>query len=213
MWGRDGQYLQQNPQGAFRGRRSVLPPTDELAEMLRDGHSTEDIAAIYSVAPTTVDAHLKRGGYHPRTGQPRDQVVDDTTDEVDLAALVAKVFPGAWVADALCSQTDPDAFYPEKGGSTLDAKAVCAGCPVAAECLDYALANGERYGIWGGLSERERRKLERGLPIEPRTRLCPACGEEFRIRRGTQRYCSKHCQEQAKHERSRIRTNPTEEVA
>jgi WhiB family redox-sensing transcriptional regulator len=67
-----------------------------------------------------------------------------------------------WQERALCAQTDPEAFFPEKGGSTREAKRVCASCDVRAECLEYALANDERFGIWGGLSERERRKLKRG---------------------------------------------------
>ena len=66
-----------------------------------------------------------------------------------------------WQADALCSQTDPEAFFPEKGGSTRDAKRICSSCDVRAECLEYALENDERFGIWGGLSERERRKLRK----------------------------------------------------
>ncbi|MCK3770222.1 WhiB family transcriptional regulator [Microbacterium aerolatum] len=67
----------------------------------------------------------------------------------------------AWQTDALCSQTDPEAFFPEKGGSTRDAKRICSSCDVRGECLEYALNNDERFGIWGGLSERERRKLKR----------------------------------------------------
>ena len=54
-------------------------------------------------------------------------------------------------------------FFPEKGVSTRDAKQVCRGCDVREECLAYALANDEKFGIWGGLSERERRRLSRGL--------------------------------------------------
>ncbi len=69
--------------------------------------------------------------------------------------------PLAWQQDALCAQTDPEAFFPEKGGSTREAKSICASCEVRAECLEYALANDERFGIWGGLSERERRRLRR----------------------------------------------------
>jgi WhiB family redox-sensing transcriptional regulator len=69
--------------------------------------------------------------------------------------------PLSWQADALCAQTDPEAFFPEKGGSTRDAKRICTGCEVKAQCLDYALKNDERFGIWGGLSERERRKLKK----------------------------------------------------
>lgn len=66
-----------------------------------------------------------------------------------------------WHDRALCAQTDPEAFFPEKGGSTREAKKICAVCPVRAECLAYALAHDERFGIWGGLSERERRRLKR----------------------------------------------------
>jgi WhiB family redox-sensing transcriptional regulator len=65
----------------------------------------------------------------------------------------------AWRLEALCAETDPEAFFPEKGGSTREAKRVCTGCAVRAECLEFALANDERFGIWGGLSERERRRL------------------------------------------------------
>ncbi len=67
----------------------------------------------------------------------------------------------AWQSDALCAQTDPEAFFPEKGGSTRDAKKICTSCEVRAQCLEYALQNDERFGIWGGLSERERRKLRK----------------------------------------------------
>ena len=66
-----------------------------------------------------------------------------------------------WQDQALCAQTDPEAFFPEKGGSTREAKKVCRSCDVRAECLEYALENDERFGIWGGMSERERRRLKR----------------------------------------------------
>jgi len=68
-----------------------------------------------------------------------------------------------WQERALCAQTDPEAFFPEKGGSTREAKRICLGCDVKNECLEYALANDERFGIWGGLSERERRRIKRGI--------------------------------------------------
>ena len=65
----------------------------------------------------------------------------------------------SWRQDALCAETDPEAFFPEKGGSTREAKRVCIGCSVRMECLEFALAGDERFGIWGGLSERERRRV------------------------------------------------------
>lgn len=68
-----------------------------------------------------------------------------------------------WQDRALCAQTDPEAFFPEKGGSTREAKKICLGCEVRDECLEYALEHDERFGIWGGLSERERRRLKRGI--------------------------------------------------
>jgi WhiB family redox-sensing transcriptional regulator len=66
-----------------------------------------------------------------------------------------------WTERALCAETDPEAFFPEKGGSTREAKRVCRSCEVRAECLRYALEHDDagRFGIWGGLSERERRRL------------------------------------------------------
>lgn len=73
------------------------------------------------------------------------------------------VTPDQWQDRALCAQTDPEAFFPEKGGSTREAKKICLGCEVRAECLEYALGHDERFGIWGGLSERERRRLKRGI--------------------------------------------------
>ena len=76
----------------------------------------------------------------------------------DVAAYAADM---SWKASGVCRQTDPDAFFPDKGGSTRRAKAVCLSCSVRPRCLEFALDNDERFGIWGGLSERERRRLKR----------------------------------------------------
>lgn len=67
----------------------------------------------------------------------------------------------SWQRLANCLGLDPDVFFPERGASTREAKEVCRGCVVRSECLDFAVDNGERFGIWGGLSERERRKVRR----------------------------------------------------
>jgi WhiB family redox-sensing transcriptional regulator len=66
-----------------------------------------------------------------------------------------------WQDEANCLGVDPDLFFPERGASTREAKEVCRGCVVRLDCLEYALVNGEKFGIWGGLSERERRRLRR----------------------------------------------------
>ena len=79
----------------------------------------------------------------------------------ELLLLDVEADEAGWQERALCAQTDPEAFFPEKGGSTREAKKVCLTCDVRDECLEYALMNDERFGIWGGLSERERRKLKK----------------------------------------------------
>jgi WhiB family redox-sensing transcriptional regulator len=87
---------------------------------------------------------------------------------VPLAALLG-VEPGGgdWREQALCAQIGGDVWFPESGGSVRKAKAVCNGgggrppCPVRQECLEAALDRNDRYGIWGGLTDRERRVLRR----------------------------------------------------
>ncbi len=66
-----------------------------------------------------------------------------------------------WTEQAVCRSTDPELWFPEKGGSVADAKRICASCPVQLECLAYALAVGEvNFGVWGGLDPRQRRRLD-----------------------------------------------------
>src|SRR5690606_12119263 len=93
-----------------------------------------------------------------------ERVEDDARAELTLLDLAGQDTDETELTGqerALCAQTDPEAFFPEKGGSTREAKKVCVSCEVRAECLEYALENDERFGIWGGLSEHERRKLKR----------------------------------------------------
>ena len=66
-----------------------------------------------------------------------------------------------WQDYANCLGVDSDLFFPERGASTREAKEVCRGCIVRAQCLEYALVNSEKFGIWGGMSERERRRIRR----------------------------------------------------
>ena len=67
----------------------------------------------------------------------------------------------AWQDLANCLGVDPDLFFPERGASTREAKEVCRGCVVREDCLEFALQNSEKFGIWGGMSERERRRIRR----------------------------------------------------
>ena len=82
---------------------------------------------------------------------------DDATDEAEEAG---------WQLEANCLGVDPDLFFPERGASTKEAKAVCKGCVVREDCLEFALQNGEKFGIWGGLSERERRRIRRQRALD-----------------------------------------------
>lgn len=72
-----------------------------------------------------------------------------------------------WQERALCAQVDPEVFFPDKGGSTREAKKMCLTCDVRMDCLESALENDERFGIWGGLSERDRRKVKKGQTRGP----------------------------------------------
>jgi WhiB family redox-sensing transcriptional regulator len=64
-----------------------------------------------------------------------------------------------WTDRANCLGVDPALFFPARGDSTAEAKAVCRSCTVRAQCLEYALVNVEKHGVWGGMSERERRRI------------------------------------------------------
>ena len=105
---------------------------------------------------------------HTNTGPapietPRRPQLSLVPDPVEFATTMLTPEDELWQEKALCAQTDPEAFFPEKGGSTREAKRICQGCEVRDACLEYALAHDERFGIWGGLSERERRRLKRGV--------------------------------------------------
>ena|GEM_PF-179264 len=136
-----------------------LDEDDEDEDVDQDEDSDDDLV--------DVDDELAGAGL-TAGGQPRDGfAADDGTGrplladviDIGLGDLLGEVME--WQERALCAQTDPEAFFPEKGGSTREAKRICSGCEVRTECLEYALANDERFGIWGGMSERERRKQRR----------------------------------------------------
>lgn len=144
-------------------RRIELPDIETLAAMVRAA-GIDTVAADFECSPQAVRTHLNHGGYnkHGHLLGANDKPSDE------LPAPVVHIQP--WANRGLCREVDPDMFFPEKGGSTNDAKGVCRECPVTTECLTYALENHERFGIWGGMSERDRRKLERRPPGRPRQR-------------------------------------------
>lgn len=120
--------------------------------------SIEHLPGVTGPTPHTIFASPLPGAHtRPHLTLVPDSSFDD--DPFDAESATGE----EWQDRALCAQTDPEAFFPEKGGSTREAKKICQRCPVRNECLEYALANDERFGIWGGLSERERRRLKRGV--------------------------------------------------
>ena len=76
----------------------------------------------------------------------------------------------AWQDLANCRGADPDLFFPERGASTRTAKSICRECSVREECLEFAIVSSEKFGIWGGLSERERRKIRKQRQIAAQRR-------------------------------------------
>jgi WhiB family redox-sensing transcriptional regulator len=74
----------------------------------------------------------------------------------------------AWQDRANCTGANADLFFPERGASTRTAKAICRACDVREDCLEFAITTGEKFGIWGGMSERERRKVRRERQIAAR---------------------------------------------
>ncbi len=93
---------------------------------------------------------------------------------MDLMSLLYDRQDRSWQARANCMGVDPDLFFPERGASTREAKEVCRGCVVREDCLEFALANGEKFGIWGGMSERERRRLRRSRNLQRREAMINA---------------------------------------
>jgi WhiB family redox-sensing transcriptional regulator len=94
-------------------------------------------------------------------------VADAKGVSVDIQTLISDS-ARAWQARANCMGVDPELFFPERGSSTREAKEVCRGCVVRIECLEFAIANSEKFGIWGGMSERERRRVRRARLLENR---------------------------------------------
>lgn len=146
----------------------------EMAEMLREGVTLAEVCQAFDLAPSTIRGRLMDAGY-ASTGKPITTAPEPATDppapREDLS----------WQDDALCAQTDNETFFPEKGGSTREAKKICGACNVAAECLTHALATNEPFGVWGGLSEHERRKLRAEF-------TCPRCDDTFTTALGRDRH-------------------------
>ena len=114
-----------------------------------------------------------------------------------------------WRAKAACRGMDANWFHPVRGGSVDKQRKVCDSCPVKVECLRYALDNNIWIGIYGGTTEKDRRRLKRGLGMmKTLTKRCDHCREVFETKDNgpgnQQRYCSRRCSQRASYERRRL---------
>ena len=84
-----------------------------------------------------------------------------TTTLVPIESMLLEVDGRHWAAYASCREMNPDLFFPEPGEATDDAVRICRGCPVLEECRDWALGTRVKYGVWGAMTERDRRRVLR----------------------------------------------------
>jgi WhiB family redox-sensing transcriptional regulator len=96
---------------------------------------------------------------------------DPVEDHFEATDEATGAYPGlferpSWHRYAACRGSDPRLFFPERGEPTGRAIAVCRRCPVRSECLMYAIGDGTKHGVWGGVAEAQRRHLRRAARIE-----------------------------------------------
>lgn len=95
-----------------------------------------------------------------------------------------------WQTRAACIGEPPELWFPPRGkGERVDyteAQRICDRCPVQPECLEHALTHNERYGMWGGRTERQRWKIQRR---RPNRRVCARCGQVALLNANAARYC------------------------
>jgi WhiB family redox-sensing transcriptional regulator len=83
----------------------------------------------------------------------------------------------AWMSDSKCRELPPETFFPSDGVGVEIARRICADCPVKGPCLEYALYNRIEHGVWGGASERERRRIARRRRLTAKVAPPVAAGE------------------------------------
>ncbi len=95
-----------------------------------------------------------------------EKQIDTSREYINHEAVCLK--PPEWHARAAClgAGIHTNLFFPKRGESTEEAKAICRGCDVQKECLEFALNTIERFGIWGGTSEKERQELRRDRRLQ-----------------------------------------------
>lgn len=179
--------------------RTELPPAEDLAELIRQGWTTARLAQKFGCSRGVMQTRLWLSGVF-------DTVRAERKTQAVEAELVEQLGGSVeWMEKGLCARIPhPDWWFPGPGQSHKMAANICGQCPVRTMCLEYALENKERYGVWGGLSEAQRRTIERrnsgtkpsfvvGDPIG--TCAMPECENPIYLTRHgrNQRVCSRSC--------------------
>jgi WhiB family transcriptional regulator, redox-sensing transcriptional regulator len=108
----------------------------------------------------------------------------------DLGERVIYEPPGPWRQSAACRGLDPNLFVTKTGEDASEAKAVCRRCPAIHECAVYGISSAPAKGVWGGLSNEERKAARK---LMGRMDVCVECDEPFHTYRPTERYCGDGC--------------------
>jgi WhiB family redox-sensing transcriptional regulator len=150
--------------------------------------------ASVSIAGTVPSLTLTKGEWERLTPPPSNEPLPNPMERLTVA-LTAD-----WRLEAACRGMPANLFFPDKedGSSTRQAKAVCAGCPVRSECLEASIEFGDKHGVWGGLSEKQRRGLRRKRRGGDIVKWCAYCGDRFETDSPTAKYCKTWCGEAAR---------------
>lgn len=144
-----GNLSERTPFGQTGPTITGAPRNAEMAQMIRDGASPDQVAARFGISRPTLRDRLSDAGWSPATGQPV------RARQARPKAAPALSLDMTWQTQADCIGSDPDLFFPEYGDRGREAKLICRGCPVKRECAEFAVASGER-GIWGELTTQQR---------------------------------------------------------
>lgn len=171
---RDAERQRRNRAGIKQPKGSPGTSKYDYAEVARIANAAaragvapgRAVADRYKVSPQNgaflVAQARKRGHDIPKLGA--NKPIKMTAPAKAPASNVTPIAGSRGFTPANCIGMDPELFFPERGQSTREARECCRRCDVQAECLAYALNNDEKFGIWGGTSERQRRAMRRQRP-------------------------------------------------
>lgn len=154
-------------EAAFKdnGKKLRIPPASEIAAAIRAGETTyDDFTRTYKLGNTSLRRVLNLAGY-ANDGTPR--VFNQPPKRTPVVNFLEDNGTAAWLDDAACAGMNPDDFFPERGAYYTAARAACAACPVAAQCLEAAMREERgagitgRFGMRGGMTPEDRHRLEK----------------------------------------------------